>query len=160
MQHDTRVASQPHEAEQIARCIRNYLDSLEIEGASTSDLRDLAAVQIAGSDDIAFGRMLFFVAGAPIHGVAVVRYLDSLFSPTGYCFVDVLWVEPSERGSGAGRALMKAVERFARDRGCRSVELHANEDNPRATGLYESLGYSPRNDSYGGGIQQYFRLYL
>ena len=53
--------------------------------------------------------------------------------------VDTMWVEPSRRGHGLGRALLTSVEQQARERGCRWAKLNTWEF--QAPAFYESLGY-------------------
>lgn len=45
------------------------------------------------------------------------------------------------RGRGIGRALLKAIEGQAYQRGCCKITLEVREDNPLAHGLYQSEGY-------------------
>ena len=51
--------------------------------------------------------------------------------------MEMLFVDPEERGLGVGRLLMeRATELF----GAREVSV--NEQNPQAVGFYEHLGFS------------------
>ena len=50
-------------------------------------------------------------------------------------------VAPEARGRGLGEALVAAVERAARRRGCARMRLEVRMDNPAAQRLYERLGY-------------------
>ncbi|WP_067973525.1 GNAT family N-acetyltransferase [Nocardiopsis trehalosi] len=50
-----------------------------------------------------------------------------------------LAVLPRARGTGAGAALVRAIEDRARERGLAAVELHAQT---HALGFYEKLGYA------------------
>lgn len=52
-----------------------------------------------------------------------------------------LFVAPSARKSGAGRALMQAAEARARADGKARMDLTTAKTNLRAQGLYESLGW-------------------
>jgi ribosomal-protein-alanine N-acetyltransferase len=45
------------------------------------------------------------------------------------------------RGQGLGAALLRAAEREARRRGCKSMRLEVRTDNPAAVALYEKHGY-------------------
>ena len=54
------------------------------------------------------------------------------------------------RGRGVGRLLAEAAVARARERGCRRIELDANEANAAARGLYEQLGFSAWVESAGG----------
>ncbi|MBM3140225.1 MAG: GNAT family N-acetyltransferase [Chloroflexi bacterium] len=54
-------------------------------------------------------------------------------------YIEDLFVEEAARSQGVGRALMAAVARLARERGCARVELSVLDWNP-ARAFYERLG--------------------
>jgi GNAT superfamily N-acetyltransferase len=54
-----------------------------------------------------------------------------------------MWVDPSVRTRGIGRALAEAVFDWARQRGYRRVGLWVTEGNRPAVTLYERLGFTP-----------------
>lgn len=83
-------------------------------------------------------------------GVAQVRFRYGLWWAAEDCLLEDLFVRQSARGAGLGRALVDAVLELARSRGCRRVELDANEDNAAALGLYRSAGFDAQDDRYGG----------
>jgi GNAT superfamily N-acetyltransferase len=49
------------------------------------------------------------------------------------------------QGKGIGRALMQFAENIARDRGFRTITMHARKT---ATGFYEKLGYAVVGDEF------------
>jgi GNAT superfamily N-acetyltransferase len=51
-----------------------------------------------------------------------------------------MWVDPSARRRGAGRALVEAVTGWARDLNARRMVLRVTEGNPGALALYEACG--------------------
>jgi ribosomal protein S18 acetylase RimI-like enzyme len=51
-------------------------------------------------------------------------------------------------GSGAGRALMRAVERHVRERGLRFLTLNVHEGNARGRQFYRELGFEPNTRQY------------
>jgi GNAT superfamily N-acetyltransferase len=57
----------------------------------------------------------------------------------GCCYVSYLWVRESERERGIGTALLAAVEKHARARGCKVVLLATHSF--QAPRFYERLGY-------------------
>ncbi|MBV2362516.1 GNAT family N-acetyltransferase [Streptomonospora nanhaiensis] len=56
-----------------------------------------------------------------------------------------LAVLPGARGTGAGAALVRAVEEQARKRGVTEIELHAQT---HALGFYERLGYAAHGEEF------------
>jgi GNAT superfamily N-acetyltransferase len=55
--------------------------------------------------------------------------------------VEVIAVTPDAERRGVARALMDAIEEWARRRGYRHVTLNVFDGNARARALYGSLGY-------------------
>jgi GNAT superfamily N-acetyltransferase len=72
----------------------------------------------------------------------------------GWLFVEAVWVSDALRGGGAGRALMAAAERHAREAGCRAVWL----DTFQARDFYLALGYETFGvlEDYPPGQQRTF----
>ena len=54
-----------------------------------------------------------------------------------------MWVDPSHRGRGIGRALLDAAVEWAREEGARRVVLTVTESNPAAHRLYVGSGFVP-----------------
>jgi ribosomal protein S18 acetylase RimI-like enzyme len=88
-------------------------------------------VQTVPGDLHRFALTLRDADGALAGGLSGVMYWDWLF-------VAALWVDESQRGRGAGSALLAAAEAHAAAAGCHSVWL----DTFQASGFYEKLGYS------------------
>lgn len=87
------------------------------------------------------GRMRPVVPGA-IEGVSRLLVAHRAGLPIGFLgvdgdFVEMLFVDPAERGRGVGRLLM---ERATELLGAREVSV--NEQNRQAVGFYERLGFS------------------
>lgn len=76
-----------------------------------------------------------------ILGVAMARLRKELLSSEPSAHLEILMVAKHAEGFGIGRALMNAAESAAKDRGARSMTLHAFATNTRACRLYEGLGY-------------------
>lgn len=69
---------------------------------------------------------------------------DGCLVPLKTLYVDDLCVNDRARGHGAGSALMRACEDWARENGYHNVTLHAWTLNPGAIEFYEHLGYKTR----------------
>jgi GNAT superfamily N-acetyltransferase len=55
--------------------------------------------------------------------------------------VDDVFVEPEHRNRGMGRALLKSVEAWARERGADGISLQVAAANGRGRKFYEDLGF-------------------
>jgi len=54
-----------------------------------------------------------------------------------------LWVDPDARGRGVARSLIRAVARWARDRGAGTIVLFVQEANAPGRALYVRAGFRP-----------------
>ena len=95
----------------------------------------LFAVLMKGEPHFGFaadheGRMIGFVHCLP-HA--------STWSMTPYLYLEDLYVDPSARGTGAGRALIESVYAEADRRGCSRVYWHTDKGNATARRLYDRL---------------------
>jgi ribosomal protein S18 acetylase RimI-like enzyme len=78
----------------------------------------------------------------PAAGVCQLRYRLSVWTGTDDCWLEDLYVDESARGTGLGRALVRAALQRAAARGCRRMELDVNEQNTAALAFYEQLGFT------------------
>ena len=88
---------------------------------------------------------MFVLSGVDSRGDVVGRAWVGLDHPRGAPDTAFLWdieVAESKRGSGMGRALLKAVEGVVLDAGVSALELNVFGNNGAAVALYESSGYA------------------
>lgn len=72
-------------------------------------------------------------------GLAHVLFHRSTWSPTWYCYLEDLFVDPAERTRGIGGQLIEAVYREADARGCTRTYWATQEFNYRARTLYDRV---------------------
>ena len=77
--------------------------------------------------------------------IGIAHYLlhRSTWAPLCYCYLEDLFVEPSVRGSGAGRNLIAAVESAAREAGASRLYWMTHETNETAQKLYNQVAERP-----------------
>ena len=92
----------------------------------------------------------FLVAGEPATAVCQLRYRLSVWTGTEDCCLEDLFVRDEARGSGLGRALVKAALERARERGCARIHLDTGEANAAALALYRSVGFESGSGKAGG----------
>ena len=126
-------------------------------GEPTPDVHTLAArlQTIIGGGDTAI-----LLAGEGPDGIAVLRFRPSIWSSGLECYLAELYVRPSRRGHGLGRALMTAALREARARGADTMEIGVDEPDLVARRLYESLGFSNRSAGGAGASMYLYELDL
>jgi GNAT superfamily N-acetyltransferase len=93
---------------------------------------------IAGQPDFHIALVAADGADKPV-GLAHVLFHRSTWSPTYYCYLEDLFVDPQQRLKGVGRALIEATYKEADARGCTRTYWATQEFNYRARALYDQL---------------------
>ena len=111
------------------------------------------------AEPAALGRALFGGEGAPPVAEALIGEVDGVgegfalyflnFS-TFLCrpgiYLEDLFVRPSARGKGLGKALLAHLARLAVSRGCGRLEWSVLDWNEPAIGFYQRLGARPMDE--------------
>ena len=85
------------------------------------------------------------VGGAAV-GYALFFHSYSTFLARPGIFLEDLFVHPDARGCGAGKALLDALVRLAKERGYGRVEWSVLDWNEPAIRFYRSLGAKPQDE--------------
>ena len=98
-----------------------------------------------------FGRRRYFEPlicrrGRTPIGFALFYFTYSTFLARPTLYLEDLFVVPEERGNGAGRALLGALARIARRRGCGRMEWTVLDWNTPSIRFYEKLGATLRRE--------------
>jgi GNAT superfamily N-acetyltransferase len=88
-------------------------------------------------------RFLVAEDGGKLVGLASASVMPLAHEDGSWCRLSALVVAEGRRRAGAGRALVEAVEAFARERACGLVEVTSGErvEREAAHGFYAALGY-------------------
>ncbi len=105
-----------------------------VEGESRT-LRDFFESPDDGS------RLLIAESGDHRLGFALLEELRDYFTLERHGHVGILAVTGEAEGKGAGGALLRAAESWARDRGYRTLTLNVFRENQHARRVYEHLGF-------------------
>jgi len=127
----------------VAQLLYDFNREFDEPTPSVDELAERVAGLIAGDETV-----MLLVNEKP-DGLAVLRFRPALWSRGLECYLAELYVRPSARGRGLGRALMQATLQQARNRGADTMEIGVDEPDLVARHLYESMGFS--NDSGGSG---------
>jgi len=98
-----------------------------------------------------FGRRRYFETllcfdGRRAVGFALYFFTYSTFLARPTLYLEDLFVTPDARGRGAGKALLAALARIARRRGCGRMEWAVLDWNTPSIAFYERLGARLRKD--------------
>jgi GNAT superfamily N-acetyltransferase len=72
-------------------------------------------------------------------GITHFMFRPSTWAPKDYCYLEDLFVDPTIRGGGAGRALISRVIELAKEHGAGRVYWTTKESNAQARILYDSF---------------------
>lgn len=90
-----------------------------------------------------FAEVLLAEDGGAVVGFALFFHNYSTFLGRPGIYLEDLFVEPAHRGTGHGKALLKALARLAVERGCGRLEWSVLDWNEPSIQFYRSLGAEP-----------------
>ncbi len=90
--------------------------------------------------------VIFAVREGEKIGFALFFHNFSTFLGRSGIYLEDLYVRPEFRGTGAGRALLKALAQIAVERGCGRLEWGCLDWNKPSIDFYVSLGAEPMQD--------------
>lgn len=109
---------------------------------------------------LANNEIIALLAGNPAQGFALLRIRPSLWAKAGDAYLEELYVVPTQRRKGIGRALLNAAISTARNSGANHFELTTGETDTEARALYESTGLTNREGSPDGPRMLYYEIDL
>jgi GNAT superfamily N-acetyltransferase len=93
-------------------------------------------------------RLLVAESGDSRLGFVLIEELRDYFTLERHGHVGILAVTEGAEGRGAGRALLRAAESWARDRGFQTLTLNVFSGNDHARAVYEHLGFQEETVKY------------
>ena len=93
-------------------------------------------------------RLLVAESGDARLGFVLIEELRDYFTLERHGHVGILAVTEGAEGRGAGRALLRAAESWARDRGFQTLTLNVFSGNDHARAVYEHLGFQEETVKY------------
>ena len=135
-------SAEPPDAETILAMIRQLAES---QGAAA---RVQATVEHLRRDVFGTTRRIEALiaerGGVPV-GLAMFQESYSTWDAQTALMVNDLFVDEAVRGTGVGQALMQAIGRVAKTRGCGSIQLNVIHSNRNAA-FFDQLGFSHQDD--------------
>lgn len=130
-------ASDAHEVARLLTQLGYPVDAVDVPGRIERIHRDARAV------------VLVAVEGAKVRGLATAHALSVINRVRDVAWLTALVVDESARGTGVGRALVNAVESFARAAGCERLSVTTHLDRAGAHAFYERIGFELTGRRYG-----------
>jgi GNAT superfamily N-acetyltransferase len=142
------------DAPAVGRLLYDFNREFDEPAPSPSVLAGRLRQLLAGGDTV-----VLLVGDGP-HGLAVLRFRAAIWSSGLECYLAELYVVPSRRGQGLGRALMEEAIRYARERGADTMDIGVDEPDVVARQLYESLGFTNRTAGANGPLMYVYERAL
>ena len=153
MVHHVRIADSD-DAAVIGRLLYDFNREFDEPAPAPAALAERLGQLMAG------GETLVVLAGDGPDGLAVLRFRAAIWSSGLECYLAELYVRPTVRGQGVGRALMEAAMHEARLRGADTMDIGVDEPDLVARRLYESLGFTNRAGGAGGPLMYVYEREL
>jgi ribosomal protein S18 acetylase RimI-like enzyme len=103
---------------------------------------------------------VILLAGTGPDGLVVLRFRPSIWTSNLECYIAELYVRPSRRRQGLGRALMVEALAVAKAKGADYIDLGTSEDDTAARALYERLGFRNRESGPDGPVMYVYEREL
>lgn len=151
--HRVRRAG-PADADAVGRLLHDFNEEFDDPTPGPAALAERVRFLLGHGDTIVL------VGGEGPDGVAVLRFRPALWDNAPESYLAELYVVPSRRGQGLGRALMETAMDTARAEGATYMDLGTGEDDVAARALYESLGFSNRGGRPDGPLNYFYEREL
>ncbi|MGN6870177.1 MAG: GNAT family N-acetyltransferase [Solirubrobacteraceae bacterium] len=150
-EHAVRRATAADAAD-IGRLLHDFNTEYDDPTPGPERLAERIKTLLAGGDT----EVILGGTGPAPDGLAVLRFRQAIWAEALECYLAELYVVPTRRGRGLGRALMNAAIELARERGSAWMDLGTSDADVVARALYESLGFSNREGRPDGPINYYY----
>ena len=144
----------PEDAAAVARLLHDFQLEFDEPSPGVEVLAERYENQLRDGD------VTVLLVGAGPDGFAQLRFRPWVYSDGLHSYLEELYVVPSLRGKGLGRALMDAAMDVARDEGATQMELGTSETDTAARALYESAGFTNREGSPDGPVMFFYEREL
>ena len=146
----------PGDAGAVARLLHDFQGEFDEPSPGVESLEDRYAELIRNRE------MIVLLVGEGPDGFAQLRFRPWVYSAgqNAHSYLEELYVVPSLRGNGFGRALLEAAMEAARGEGATHMELGTSEDDTAARGLYESAGFTNREGKPDGPVMLFYEREL
>ena len=132
----------PEDAAAVARLLHDFQLEFDEPSPGVEVLAERYENQLRDGD------VTVLLVGAGPDGFAQLRFRPWVYDGL-HSYLEELYVVPSLRGKGLGRALLDAAMDVARDEGATQMELGTSETDTAARSLRERGVHKPRGKSDG-----------
>jgi ribosomal protein S18 acetylase RimI-like enzyme len=143
------------DAGDLARLLHDFNTEYEEQTPGVEELTAHYRELLAAGELIAL-----LLTGEGLEGFCQLRLKRSHYTGLPDAHIEELYVIPSRRGRGSGRALLEAAMEAAREEGATHIELTTAESDAEALALYASAGFTNRERGPDGPRMLYLEREL
>ena len=125
----------PADAPAVARLLHDFNAEFEDETPGVEALAEYTRPLIESGE-------IEVLLANEADGISLWRLRPSPWTGRPEAYLQELYVVPSRRGGGIGRALLEATMDAARGAGATGIDLNTGETDAAARALYESAGFT------------------
>jgi len=125
----------PGDAPAVARLLHDFNAEFEDETPGVEALAEYTRPLIESGE-------IEVLLANEADGISLWRLRPSPWTGRPEAYLQELYVVPSRRGGGIGRALLEATMDAARGAGATGIDLNTGETDAAARALYESAGFT------------------
>jgi ribosomal protein S18 acetylase RimI-like enzyme len=144
----------PGDAPKVAQLLHDFQVEFDEPTPDVETLEERYAELIRNRE------MIVLLVGDGPDGFAQLRFRPWVYSAGLHAYLEELYVVPSLRGNGLGRALLEAALETARREGAAQIELGTSETDVAARALYESAGFTNREGGPDGPVMFFYEREL
>ncbi|MFJ4998672.1 GNAT family N-acetyltransferase [Microbacterium sp. NPDC088619] len=141
----------PSDAERIAELLDAFNTEFDTETPGVAVLAERLRMLLAGASTFAV------LGGEPATGVALVTLRPNVWSDGPVALLDEMYVEPDQRGSGIGSAILQRMIEICRELGVAAIEINVDESDAGAMRFYQRHGFSSVDPDSGERAFYFYR---
>ncbi|GGU50852.1 N-acetyltransferase [Pseudomonas laurentiana] len=140
------VHIRPARLEDAGRILDLIIELADYERARHEVVASLADIERSLFSPEATAKALIGERDGQVIGYAVYFFSYSTWLGSNGIYLEDLYITPDQRGSGAGKQLLRHIAREACDKGCGRLEWSVLDWNEPAIQFYRSIGAQPQDE--------------
>lgn len=141
----------PSDADRLAVMLHAFNTEFDTETPGVEVLAERLRTLLAGASTFAV------LADDPAAGVALVTLRPNVWSDGPVALLDEMYVEPEQRGTGIGSAILQHMVEICRELDVAAIEINVDESDAGAMRFYERHGFSGVDPDSGERAFYFYR---
>lgn len=143
----------PADAARIADMLHDFNTEFDTETPGAEVLTQRLQMLLASPSTFAV------LGGEPATGVALVTLRPNVWSDGPVALLDEMYVEPDQRGTGIGSAILQHMVAICAELGVAAIEINVDESDAGAMRFYERHGFTNGDPDTGEKAFYFYRSF-